>query len=959
MRFQLLGPLEVRTETGTAVKVGGPNSRRLLAALLLAANDVVPADRLVDVVWETRPPVSARGNLQTYVWNLRRVLAWPGSPPRLVTGPGGYLLHTEQNELDRDRFQALASRGRELLAEDPIQARSFLRAALAQWHGPALADLAAGSTGLHTAAAQLDEQRLEVWEDCIEAEHAAGRPAETVAELVGLTLAHPWRENLYRLYMLALYRCGRQADALAAFRRLTSQLRDELGIDPSPRLTALHHSILRGDPALDLAAGARPTLLAARSAGPGRHPSVPRQLPAPPRQFTGRTDQLKLLNGFLDDAANTGGTVVISAIGGTAGIGKTALAVRFAHQVAARFPDGQLYVNLRGFDPSGSPATPAEALRGFLDALGAAPERIPASLPGQAALYRSLLADQRVLVLLDNARDADQVRLLLPGSPGCLVLVTSRSQLTGLTAVEGARPLTLDVLSEDEATDMLASRLGAERLAGEPGAASELVDLCARLPLALAIVAARAAAHPGPALGALTAELRDARGRLDALATGEAATDVRAVFSWSYQQLSGPAARLFRLLGIHPGPDISAPAAASLAGIPPDETRAALKELTRAHLLTEYTAGRHTFHDLLRAYATEQASTNDSSDHRRAALHRVLDHYLHTAHAAALLLHPAREAIELSPPRPGTVPESFASHGQALAWLEAEYRVLLAAVAQAVDAGFDSHGWQLPWTLANFLDRRGQWDDLLGTQRTALATAERLGDHVGQAYAHRLLGRAHARLRCYEAARTHLGRARDLFRQLGDKEGEANVYLVLAVVSERQGHHDEALGYAKESLRLFRAVGQRVAQGTAENAVGWYFACLGDHQQALRHCQRALRLHRESGNRDGEPTAWDSLGYAYHRLGDFAQAADCYQQALGTYHELPDLYDRAATLIHLGDARQAMGNLHSALAAWQQALAILDDLGHPGAAQVRAKLAAAEPGQFHAGPGHVEAAAKS
>ncbi len=270
MRFQLLGPLEVRSETGAAVKVGGPNSRRLLAALLLAANDVMPADRLVDVVWETRPPVSARRNLQTYVWNLRRVLAWPGSPPRLVTGPGGYLLRTEQDELDRDRFQALAARGRELLAEDPVQARSFLRAALAQWHGAALADLAAGSTGLHTAAAQLDEQRLEVWEDCIEAEHAAGRPAETVAELVGLTLAHPWRENLYRLYMLALYRCGRQADALDAFRRLASQLRDELGIDPSPRLTALHHSILRGDPALDLAAGARPTLLAARPARPGR-----------------------------------------------------------------------------------------------------------------------------------------------------------------------------------------------------------------------------------------------------------------------------------------------------------------------------------------------------------------------------------------------------------------------------------------------------------------------------------------------------------------------------------------------------------------------------------------------------------------------------------------------------------------------------------------------------------------
>jgi tetratricopeptide (TPR) repeat protein len=632
------------------------------------------------------------------------------------------------------------------------------------------------------------------------------------------------------------------------------------------------------------------------------------------------------------------GATAIWVIGGTAGVGKTALAVRFAHQVAGGFPDGQLYINLHGFDPSGTPAAPADALRGFLDALGVPAEAIPVGPEARAGLYRTLLAGRRMLILLDNAHDAGQVRPLLPATPGCLVLVTSRSQLTGLVAAEGAQPMTLDVLSEEEACDLLAKRLHAGRLSDERSAASELARQCARLPLALVIAAARAAARPGFSLGELAAELRDARSPLDALGADDPAMDVRAVFSWSYRQLSGSSARMFRMLAVHPGPDISRPAAASLAGAGTGRAWAALNELTQANLLTEHSPGRFIFHDLLRAYATERAGVDDNAGRRRIALHRALDYYLRTAHAAALMLHPARDAIEL-PPGPVAVTEDFASGQQALAWFGAERRVLLAAIGKAADSRLYRHGWQLPWTLANYLDRLSHWQALLATQRTALACAQRLGDQLGQAYAHRFLGRAHTRLRGFEDARAHLRRAQDLFGQLGHHEGVANVHILLGINAERQGRYREALAHAQESLRLFRAAGRRPPQGAAENAVGWYHACLGDQRQALAHCRRALHLHFESGNFDGEAAAWTSLGYAYHRMGDNVQAVDCYTRALDLYGELGDSYHRATTLDSLGDTRRAMSYPGLARVAWQRALALLDELHHPDAGQVRRKLA--------------------
>jgi tetratricopeptide (TPR) repeat protein len=666
--------------------------------------------------------------------------------------------------------------------------------------------------------------------------------------------------------------------------------------------------------------------------------SVPRQLPAQTAQFVGRAAELETLTGLMDQAAGTGGTVVISAIDGTAGIGKTALAVFWAHRVARQFPDGQLYVNLRGFDPAGPPVQPAEAIRGFLDAFEVEPGRIPVSPEAQAGLYRSLLAGRRVLVLLDNARDVGQVRPLLPGSETCVVLVTSRSQLTGLVAADGACPLTVGQFTISEAHELLTRRLGSSRVAAEPEAVRELISFCAGLPLALAIVAARAVARPGFPLAVPAGELRDARERLDALDAGDAATNVRAVFSWSYRYLDETAARMFRLLGVHRGPDISLSAAASLAGIPLKQAREALNSLVRAHLVAENVPGRFAFHDLLRTYAAELAAALDSEAERRAAIGRVLDHYLHTGYTAALLLTPTRNPLTRAPHDPAVTPDEWADHAQALAWFEDEYTVLLAAIAQAAATGFDTHAWQLPWTLAHFFDRRGHWHDWAATHRTALAAARRLGDRLGQAHAHHGLGAASLRLASYDDAHTHHRRAYDLYGELGDRAGQAHSYRHLSWVHESQGRHADALDYAQQAVDLYRELGHRGGEAEALGNVGWCHAQLGNHQQAIACCRKAIALHRELGNRMGEATALDSLGYARHHLGQHLQAIACYQSALDLHREFGNRYEEAATLTHLGDTHHAIGDPAAARDAWEQALGIFEDLRHSDADQVRAKL---------------------
>ncbi len=590
-------------------------------------------------------------------------------------------------------------------------------------------------------------------------------------------------------------------------------------------------------------------------------------------------------------------------------------------------------------DPSGQPTPPSTAIRGFLRALGVPARQIPSRLDEQAALYRSVLAGRRMLVLLDDARDEEQVRPLLPGSPGCMLVVTSRSQLIGLAAADGAHQLALELFSGREGRELLARRLGHERVAAEPGAAAELVALCARLPLALSVVAARAAALPTVPLAALAGELRETRARLDALDTGDGASSIRAAFTRSYQDLSSSAARMFRLLGLHPGPQISVPAAVSMAGIQAGQARAALAELARFHLATEHAHGRFSCHDLLRAYAAEQAASVDTEPDRRAALHRMLDHYLHTARRGAVLLHPARDEVAPAPPQTGVVPEHLADHRQALAWYDVEHPALLASADLAAGARFDIHAWQLPWALVPFLYRRGHWPEWVTLQAFALAAAERLDDHHARARALLDLGYAHAvRADAGEASRP-LRQALRLFRQLGDQAGQARAHNALAMALESQHRYAEALRYAKRSLDLYQAAGSLAAQANALTTVGWYHSLLGDHQQALTCSRRVIAAHRELGNRHGEAGACLVVGHALYHLGRPSEAITSHQRSLMLYRELGDLQHQADALIQLGDARRAAGNPQAACEAWQHALTILDQLHHPDAGRFRAKLA--------------------
>ncbi|MFC4012012.1 ATP-binding protein [Nonomuraea purpurea] len=665
----------------------------------------------------------------------------------------------------------------------------------------------------------------------------------------------------------------------------------------------------------------------------------PAQLPAAVAGFAGRAEPLRILD---DTAGRPSATMVIA---GTAGVGKTTLAVHWAQRVRDRFPDGQLYVNLRGFHPTGSPLDPAVAVRGFLDALQVPPQRIPATEDAQSALYRSLLADRRLLVVLDNARDAEQVRPLLPGSPGCMVVVTSRDQLSSLVAAEGAQVINLDVLSADEARDLLSRRLGDDRVTAEPQAADALVAACARLPLALAVLAARAAIRPDFPLAALTGELSRSRDRLAAFSDDSALTDVRAVFSWSYRTLGDAAARLFRLLGVHAGPDIDVETAARLATTSPARVRPLLAELARAHLINEPTLGRYAFHDLLRAYAAELAAGTDSDDERREAIHRVLDYYLRTAHSAALLLLPGRKPLELPPPVAEVAPYVLADHERAMSWLGAEHATLLAAVEQAFEAGFDRHAWQLAWSMRTFLQWRGHWHDLTTVFGTGLRAATRLGDPIGQAYAHRGLSLTHVTMRRFDEARTHLLKALDGFAADGDLVGQADVSRTLGWVLWSMGRREEGLGHAERAQELYARAGDRAGQADGLNNLGWLHVQLDDHDRALVLCRRALVLQQEVGDRRGETATWHSLGYVHHLLGDYREAVACYERSADLARSFDDGYREAEALAHLGDTYQAINDRRAAGETWRRALAILTELDHSEAADLRAKLRSLDDGQ--------------
>lgn len=670
--------------------------------------------------------------------------------------------------------------------------------------------------------------------------------------------------------------------------------------------------------------------------GTAQETAVPHQLPGAARHFVNRAVEQDVLTTLLNGASSDG-VVLISTIDGTAGVGKSTLAVHWGHRQLDRFPDGQLYVNLRGFDPTAEPMSPADALASFLSALGAAAEHMPDDVDARAALFRSLAHDKRLLIVLDNAHSAEHVRLLLPGSPECLVIVTSRNRLDDLVVRHGATRISLDVLTQPEARDLLGQYLGQERLNAEPDPVDALIGHCAGLPLALGLVAVHAAATPDFPLDDLAADLADERDRLDTLDSG-GETGVRAVFSWSYRSLPADAARMFRLLGLPTGPDISVAAAADLAGISHRDARRALAELTRANLLDQHVPGRYRFHDLLRAYAAECAASDESPGERDTAIRRYLDHYLRTGHRM-VQQHLAQAHLFAPDPPPSDITGlTFADMPEFMAWWDTERANILAAIRQASQLELHTYAWQIPHALTHPFQLRSNTTDWLAACNTALSAVRHVGDHASEAHVLNDLGSA------YYARNEHTNAARIfeqslvLHHEIGDPfyEGMANINLALLYLSEQR--HSEADGLLQRGLELEQLAESAFGQGNAHFALGQLRHELGQLDEAIEHFQKALRLYREIGEEYGVGFVLNNLADTYASADRQPEAIDTYRQAAAHRHEIGHRQGEAISLRDLGTALRNSGDTDAARKAWHQAWAIFEELGDPEADHLRARL---------------------
>jgi tetratricopeptide (TPR) repeat protein len=753
--------------------------------------------------------------------------------------------------------------------------------------------------------AELMELRSTAAEVMFEAELACGRHRDIIGELTSWVAESPFRERLVASLILALYRSGRHTESLTVYERTRSQLRDSLGLDPGPELQRLHGRILRHD--TDLAATTAPTRV--------RQPSfLPRQLPSAPRAFSGRTAELANLSRLVTLPGLPTNTIV--AISGPGGIGKTSLALYWAHQNLSRFPDGQLFANLRGFDPTGEPLTHGSAIRGLLDALGVPPPVVPTDPDAQIGLYRSLVADRRMLIVLDNARNSAQLVNLLPGGENCTTLITSRDRLDGLVTAHGAYPLTLDILPEPDARGVLTKRLGARRITDEAAATTEILRSCAGFPLALCIVSAQATVQPQLPLSALAAELSAAETRLGALEHDETGASLRTALSCSYAVLTPRQVEAFETLGLHLGPDISLRAVAALMDQPVEEVTAVLRELARLSLIQQHAPDRYRMHDLVRLYALEQSGPRDI---RRGPLRRLIEFYVGTAYTAARLLDPSNPVIA-SPPKDLSRALPFAGDRAALKWLTSEHECLVAIQQFLAGFGWHTQLYQLAAAMTTFRWRQVRLNDQLEAWTSVLTAAEQTDDTAMQATARRIIGDAYLRLNRHDEAERSLCDALVLARRAGDLLKQADTERALNYLHNRLGAHDRASRHVQEALRLFRLLANPIWEGRALNDLGWTLIRMGQFDEGQGHCEIALTLARRHHDRSGEPVVLDSLGYAAHRTGRYVQATDFYRQALALYREHGQTWHEATTLDHLGQTYAALGRNKEARQIWHETL---------------------------------------
>jgi len=948
MRFRLLGPVEVRAGEDWR-GIGAPKWRSVLAALLIHPGQIVSADTLIGELWRDEPPARAANLVSIYVLRLRRLMDDPDGR-LLVTRAPGYLLRVAGDDTDALLFEAMVRDGRRAFAAgDPEGAASRLTEALGLWYGRPLADVP--PTPLVEAEAErLGELRLGADEMRITAELALGGHDQAVAELRRLLADHPLREGLWLLLMRALDGAGRHAEALEAYGQARDAISGQLGVDPGAELRQLHADLLAKDntaPAGVITAGAvlppggptppgTPPLSGGLPAPP--NPPSPAQLPADIADFTGRDEQVKRLSDLLSGTGASGdpGAVRIAVVAGSGGLGKTSLAVHAAHRVRRRFPDGQLYVDLLG--ATAAPLLPGDVLARFLRDLGVDGRDIPVDEDERAARYRTTLARRRMLVVLDNARDAAQVRPLLPGSASSAVLVTTRSRMPDLAST---KLVDLNVLDDDEALTLFVKVVGEERVAAEPEATAELLDACAGLPLAIRICAARLVTRSGWTIRAMAGRLTDEHRRLDEMRAGDLA--VRASFEVSFTSLPPSMdkqgidpALAFRLLGLWQGPSISAAAAAALFGVPEYSAEDALELLVDTHLLESVTTDRYRFHDLLRVYAAERAEADLPAAERDAAVTRLLEWYLRSADAAATAVSPHRYNIVLDPAGTDPPPLAFAGVDDALAWYDSERANLVAATRQAAGSGLDEVAWRLPAPLFTMYNRRGNWADCIATHRVALESARRAGNRPGEAWVLNNLGEALGFTRETEGI-AHLEQALMIRREIGDHKGEAQTANNLADAYVILGRKEEALDLLRRALELNRETGNRYGEGVALNNLGEAFLDLGRTEEAIDCFHRAHSTFAEIKVPHGVGYALHNVGRSYLSLGRDAEALEHLRQALAVHRATGDRHREAFTLRFLGVAQSRAARPAEAEVSWAQAAAIFDDLGdHAQADEIRA-----------------------
>ncbi|USX53106.1 AfsR/SARP family transcriptional regulator [Lentzea sp. HUAS12] len=894
MEFLLLGSLAVR-RSGTLLELGGPRQRAVLTMLLLHANEAVSVAQLTEAVWDS-PPVSPESNLRTYVAGLRKVLG-----DRLITRPGhGYQLVVEPGELDLDAFDQLVRDGENALADnDTAAAADLFGQALAKWHGIPTAELNAGPL-LRAEFTRIQERRLTAVERYARTSIELGRFDDVIDRLRRESALHPLREELWAQLMVALDRSGRRGEALEAYATARRHVVEQVGVEPGARLRQLQQVILESRVPSPAALNAH------------------RQLPMDIAEFTGREAELRRL---CEPGPQS--TVVISAIEGMAGVGKTKLAVRAAHRLVQRYPDVQLWADLHGFDADELPAEPSAVLEGFLRLLGVPGAQIPESLEERAALYRDRLAGKRALVLLDNAAGEDQVRPLLPGGSSCMVLITSRRTLLQL---DGVKSVLLDVFTPGEALALLSRIAGEDRVQADREAAERIAELCGHLPIAVALAAKRLARRPQWTTRDLVAQLERGGG-----------LGVRGVFDLSYQALPDHQRRLFRLLGLHPGEDVTAESAAALAGLTAHEAGDLLETLLDEHLLQQHTPSRYGLHDLLRAYAVEQVTAAEPPPSRALARRRVLDWYVHTSWQSAQRLNPQRK-LEIATPDPSVHPRTFADRDAALLWCDTERANLVAAVREAAEHDLPEHSWSLAQCLWDFFNLRKHWADWIDTHGVALAAARSVGAREAEGRMLITLGIALREVRRHDEAIEHAQQAIAIFRALGDKARQEPALNNLGIAYMAQGRVDDALACYEQAAEIARELGNAHTEAVLLNNIGLLHADAGRFDLALARYLRALEIRQEIKDPYSEAILLNNIGEVHRGLLDFPQAVSYVDRALETFRAIGDLYGQAESLDNLGLALDGLGDRRGAEKCWLESVALFEELGEPKAEEVRGRL---------------------